>query len=199
MRLLAKLLGEAFARPDSNREDFASLVLWATNPLAAFSAHEVVRGECARPDSNRSKTIALASLERCDLQDSNPLLLPHSFSHFVRKLVQCAGPDSNRRTLRDSVLSALPFKCPLWRSRWRAPKITRDARSRCARALAGVWRTLASRGLACIAIVSPRTIKVTRGTAFCDTTVRRPLSRRSPRFQSGPAVCIDNPSPIANR
>jgi len=161
MRLLAKLLGEAFARPG-----FEPRGLRFARPLGHESAGCILRSRsCSRrmreagfepeqDDRSRfARALRLAGFESAPA----PSLV---FSHFVRKLVQCAGPDSNRRTpTGQRPKRFVPFKCPLWRSRWRAPKITRDARSRCARALAGVWRTLASRGLACIAIVSPRTIK----------------------------------------
>jgi len=199
MRLLAKLL-EKHSRDrirtarTSLRSSSGPRIRWLHSPLTKLFA-ENARGRI-RTGARRSLSLrSSAATCRIRIRSCSLTRFLTSFenSFSARDRIRTGGP------LRDSVLSALPFKCPLWRSRWRAPKITRDARSRCARALAGVWRTLASRGLACIAIVSPRTIKVTRGTAFCDTTVRRPLSRRSPRFQSGPAVCIDNPSPIANR
>jgi len=98
MRLLAKLLGEAFARPDSNREDFASLVLWATDPLAAFSAHEVVRGECARAgfepeqdDRSRfARALRLAGFESLLLLTRFLTSFENSFS--ARDRIRTGGP-----------------------------------------------------------------------------------------------------------
>ncbi len=113
--------------------------------------------------SNRS-TIAVA----CELaRDSN-----------ARDRIRTGGP------LRDSVLSAAPASGVLRSNTVLAPRSSARRRVACVRRSLGVWRTLT---VLAVVLVSPstppRTIKVARGTAFCDTSTRGPLSRRSPPVQ----------------